>query len=203
MSIKRWIPVLMVVGLVGCASPPLAGSAAIVGDARLTDAELSQTTSALSEGLGIPEAPQVSQAVISRWIVQELVAQFATSRGFEVTNGEVDALITQEAQAAGGLEALEQGALQSGILPDMIPDAVRTQLLIEKMSEFTATEEDPTGQAGLVAQVQQYSEEAGAEVSPRYGTWDAEQLSVGALPDDLSSPVIGDIGLGQLPPEPQ
>lgn len=199
MSIKRWIPVLLVAGLVGCGGPVLAGSAATVGDARLTDAQLADTTSELSAALGIPQNPQVSQAVLSRWMVQELVAQLAQSKGFEVTNGEVDEVIAQESETAGGREQLEQGALQAGLLPDMIPDAIRTTLLINKMSEFTVTGDDPSGQAGLVVQVQQFSEEADAEVSPRYGTWDPEQLTVGALPTDLSSPAIGDVGIQPLP----
>jgi peptidyl-prolyl cis-trans isomerase SurA len=200
-SVKRWIPAVVLAGVMlsGCGQT-LAGSAAVVGETRLTDSELSQTVSALSTALGIPESAQVSQAVLSRWMIAQLVDQLADQKGIEVTKGEVDAAIASEAENAGGREAFEQGALQAGVLPDGIPDAVRTSLLIDKMVKFTVTGDDPTGQAGLITQVQQLSEDLDPQVSPRFGTWDAQQLTVGALPDDLSTPVVQP-ALTQLPPQ--
>ena len=203
-SFKRWISVVMLAGLAvaGC-GPTQAGSAAVVGEQRLTDAQLAQTTSELSTALGIPESPQVTQAVLSRWMVSQLVSQLAASANVTVTKGEVDRLLAKEAKRAGGQQALEQSALQAGLLPNMIPDAVRTTLLIETLSKSVANAQDPTGQSGLVALVQQFANNADPQVSPRYGTWDAQQLSVGALPDDLSTPVITNPGLDQLPQMPQ
>ncbi len=201
MSIKGWVPVLLAagIGLAGCGQP-LAGSAAVVGEQRLTDSDLASTTSELAEKLGIPQSAQVSQAVLSRWIVGELVDELAVSKGVDVSKGEVDAAIADEVERAGGQEALEQGALQAGVLPDMIPEVVRTTLLVEAMSQFTITGDDPSGQTGLLTAVQQLSDELDPQVSPRFGTWDAEQLSVGALPDDLSTPVVSTEALTGLPP---
>jgi peptidyl-prolyl cis-trans isomerase SurA len=200
-SVKRWIPAVVLAGVVlsGCGQT-LAGSAAVVGETRLTDSELSQTVSALSTQLDIPESAQVSQAVLSRWMVAQLVDQLADQNGIEVTKGEVDAAIASETENAGGREAFEQGALQAGVLPEGIPDAVRTSLLIDKMVKFTVTGDDPTGQTGLITQVQQLSEDLDPQVSPRFGTWDAQQLTVGALPDDLSTPVVQE-ALTQLQPQ--
>lgn len=201
-SVKRWIPGVVLAGVVlsGCGQT-LAGSAAVVGEARLTDAELSQTVTTLAEELGIESSAQVSQAVLSRWMVSQLVEQLAQDNDVTISKGEVDAAIAQERESAGGQEAFEQGALQAGVLPADIADAVRTSLLIEKMAQFTATDEDPSGQTGLIAQVQRVSDELDPQVSPRFGTWDEEQLAVGALPDDLSTPVI-DEAVPQLQPAP-
>lgn len=192
MAVKRWIPLLLVAGfaLAGCGQN-LAGSAAVVGEQRLTDSQLADAATTLTQRLGIPGSPQVSQALISRWVVAELVDELAARRGVDVTKGEVDAAIAEEEERAGGPEALEQGALQSGVLPEQIPDVVRTSLLVEAISKTTITGEDPSGQSGLLVQVQQLSDEVQPQVSPRFGTWDAQQLSVGSLPDDLSTPVVG------------
>jgi hypothetical protein len=197
-AVKRWVPVLLLAaaGLVGCGQT-LAGSAAVVGEQRLTDAQLADTTSELTEKLGIPASAQVSQALLSRWVVAELVDELASRKGVDVTKGAVDAAIADEQERAGGREALEQGALQSGVLPEQIPDVVRTSLLIEEISKTTITGDDPTGQSGLLVQVQQLSDELQPQISPRFGTWDAQQLTVGALPDDLSTPVVTE-ALGQL-----
>ncbi len=202
MSVKRWIPGVVLAGVVlsGCGQT-LAGSAAVVGEERLTDAQLSQTVSTLAQELGIENSAQVSQAVLSRWMVSQLVDQLAEDKGVTISKGEVDAAITQESESAGGQEAFEQGALQAGVLPADIADAVRTSLLIEKMAQFTITGDDPSGQTGLITQVQQLSAELDPQVSPRFGTWDEEQLAVGALPDDLSTPVI-DEAVPQLQPAP-
>lgn len=189
MAIKKWVPAVVLAGvmLAGCGQS-LAGSAAVVGEARLTDAQLSQTVGTLSERLGIGQSAQVSQAVLSRWVVAQLVDQLAARKGVAVSKGDIDATIATEQERAGGAEAFESGALQAGVLPEDIPGAVRTSLLIERLSEATVTDEDPSGQTGLLAEIQSLNADLAPQISPRFGTWDAEQLSVGALPDDLSAP---------------
>jgi hypothetical protein len=199
---KRWIPLVAAAGLaLAACGPTLSGSAAVVGEQRLTDSDLAQTTSQLTEQLGIPESAQVSQAVLSRWIVAELVDEMASRKGIDVTKGDVDAAVAEEAERAGGQQALEQAALQAGVLPDTIPEVVRTTLLVEALSQGTITGDDPTGQTGLLTQIQQLSDEVTPQVSPRFGTWDPTQLSVGALPDDLSTPAGAEEALVGLPPQ--
>jgi hypothetical protein len=199
---KRWMPVVVAAGIaLSACGPTLSGSAAVVGEQRLTDSELAETTSQLTEGLGIPDSAQVSQAVLSRWIVTELVDELAARKGIGVTKGEIDSAIADEVQNAGGQQALEEGALQAGVVPEMIPDVIRTTLLIEAMTKGTITGDDPTGQTGLLTQVQQLSEELDPKVSPRFGTWDAEQLAVGALPEDLSVPADATTALTDVPPQ--
>lgn len=202
MASKRWIPGVLLAGLVltGCGQT-LAGSAAVVGDARLTDAQLSQTVTTLTQRLNIPSSDQVSQAVLSRWMVAQMIDQLAAQKGVTVSKGQVDSTISQETQRAGGREAFESGALQAGVLPEDIPGAVRTSLLIDQLSKTTITGDDPTGQTGLLTAVQNLSDELDPQVSPRFGTWDAQQLSVGALPDDLSTPVVSE-PVPQLQPTP-
>lgn len=197
---KRWIPLVVAVGvaIAGC-GPALSGSAAVVGEERLTDSALSETTTQLTQKLGIPESAQVSQVVLSRWVVAELIDELAVRRGVEVTKGAVDQSISEETERAGGREALEQSALQAGVVPEMIPEVVRTTLLIDQLSKISVTGDDPTGQTGLLVQVQQLSEELQPQVSPRFGTWDAEQLTVGALPDDLSTSADASGALTQQP----
>lgn len=189
---KTVTPVVVLAGLLltGCGQQTLAGSAAVVGDARLTDTELGQTVTTLTEKLGIPASDQVSQAVLSRWMVAQMVDELAAQKGISVSKGEVDQTITDETEKSGGQEAFENGALQAGVLPEGIADAVRTSLLIDKLSQTTITGDDASGQTGLVTAVQALSDELDPQVSPRFGTWDAEQLTVGALPDDLSTPVV-------------
>ena len=197
---KRWIPVVVAVGvaIAGC-GPALSGSAAVVGEERLTDSALSETTTQLTQKIGIPESAQVSQVVLSRWVIAELIDELAVRRGVEVTKGAVDQSISEETERAGGREALEQSALQAGVVPEMIPEVVRTTLLIDQLSKISVTGDDPTGQTGLLVQVQQLSEELQPQVSPRFGTWDAEQLTVGALPDDLSTTADASGALTQQP----
>ena len=90
MAVKRWIPLLLVAGfaLAGCGQN-LAGSAAVVGEQRLTDSQLADAATTLTQRLGIPGSPQVSQALISRWVVAELVDELAARRGVDVTKGGV------------------------------------------------------------------------------------------------------------------
>jgi hypothetical protein len=194
--------VVLVAGLAlaGCGATPLAGSAAVVGEERLADSELADAAAALSEALGIPENVQISQTILSRWIIGELIEELAERKDISVTQGAVDRALRREQRNAGGPEALEQGALQAGVLPDAIPAALRVNLLVQEISKYTITGDDPTGQSGLLVQVQQLSEELEPQVSPRFGTWDPQSLTVGSLPDDLSTPADTTELLTGLPP---
>jgi foldase protein PrsA len=122
---------LAVLVLSGCGDAAMrSASAAMVGDTSIT----TDTLSGLVErGLSDPQAAQqlgadrdtYQRQVLARLINSEVLDEAAKRAGVEVTPGEVDQQIAEFAEQAGGREALEQQAAQSGISPTDLPDFVR------------------------------------------------------------------------------
>jgi hypothetical protein len=194
-SNKQWTlvgAVAMVAALVsgcGSASP---GAAAVVGDDRISERQLTQKVEQVLQAQGRPVDSSSEALVVTtldRMITTSLVDQFAAQENVEVTQGELDATLANYAEATGGQEAFEELLLEQDLAPDSIKDLFRVNILAQKLG----MELDPMGSpeaqstAVLVA-VAEFSQEVGTTVSPRYGSWDAATLSIGATGNDLSVP---------------
>lgn len=177
--------------LSGCGSA-VPGAAAVVGDDRISERELTDKVEQVLRAQGRP-VDSASEALVvttlDRMITTSLVNQLAGQEGIEVSQGELDATLANYAEATGGQEAFEELLLQQDLAPDSIEDLFRVNILVQKLG----MELDPTGSpesqsTAVLAAVSQFSEEVGTSVSPRYGTWDGATLTVGAVANDLSVP---------------
>lgn len=123
--------------LSGCGNATTrAGSAAVVGGESIpTDA----LNGLVERGLADPMAAQqfgadrdaFQRQVLARLINSEVLDEAAKRSGVEVTQGEIDTQIADFAEQAGGREALEMQAAQSGISPTDLPDFVR-DIVVER-----------------------------------------------------------------------
>ena len=192
---KKWIvagaSVLAVAALSGCgsASP---GAAAVVGDDRISESELTEQVEQVLRAQGRP-LDSASEALVvttlDRMITTSLVEQFAQQQGVEVTQGELDATLANYAEATGGQEAFEELLIQQDLAPESIDGLFRVNILAQKLGMELDPMGSPEAQSSAVlAAVAQFSEEVGTSVSPRYGTWDGATLTVGAIANDLSVP---------------
>lgn len=130
-----------VLALTGCGDATLrAGSAAVVGGEAIdTDA----LRGLVERGLFDPQAAQqfgvdrdaYQRQVLARLINSEVLEEAARRTGVVVTQGEVDAQLARFAEQAGGREALEAQAAQSGISPTDLPDFVRDIVLEQKLGD--------------------------------------------------------------------
>jgi len=191
-------------GASGC-GVDLAGSAAVVGQQRVTDTQLTEDVAAVTSALGIDSSDQVNQIVLDRLIRADLFEELATRNDVTVNQGELEAFIDETAASVGGREQLETQLLQSsGVPADSVESFARTFLLQQKIAEklVPGGDQDQQGEA-LAGAVIALSEELDTRVSPRFGTWDPARLSVGPIPNDLSAPIINpeDAGLEQINPQ--
>jgi len=194
-------------GASGC-GVELAGSAAVVGEQRVTDTQLTADVAAVTEALGIDPSGQVNQIVLDRLIRGDLFEELALRNDVTITQGELDSFIEETAVSVGGREQLDAQLLQSsGVPADAVESFARTFLLQQKVAEKLApgAAQDQQGEA-LAGAVIALSDELDTRVSPRFGTWDPARLSVGPIPNDLSAPIVNpdDPALQQIaPPQPQ
>jgi len=184
----------MAIGLVlgGCSSAS-PGAAAVVGEQRISERELTAQVEEVlrAQGRSVDSSSQALVATtLDRMITTSLIDQLAKSEGFEVTQGELDATLAMYQEASGGKEALEQALLGQDLAPDDIPEIIRVNILAQKIGMALDPAGSPDAQSAAVFEaVTAYSNAVGTTVSPRYGTWDSTSLAVAGTPDDLSIPV--------------
>ena len=192
---KKWTivgaGVLAVAALSGCGSAA-PGAAAVVGDDRISESELTENVKQVLRAQGRP-VDSASEALVvttlDRMITTSLVEQLAEQQGVEVTQGELDATLANYAEATGGQEAFEELLIQQDLAPESIEDLFRVNILAQKLGMELDPMGSPEAQSSAVlTAVAEFSEEVGTSVSPRYGTWDGATLTLGAIANDLSIP---------------
>lgn len=182
--------VLAVGGLVAGCGPELAGSAAVVGQDRVTDSQLSTQVDTVTSALGIPTSAKANQVVLDRLIRAELYDALAARLDVAISDGEVQKFLNDTIAQAGGQKALEDQLLQSGVPSTEIFGFARTFMQQKAIAEKIAAGKTQQEQGQVLgAAIIALSKELDTRVSPRFGTWNAEKLSVGEPPNDLSEPL--------------
>jgi hypothetical protein len=182
--------------LAGCGTHP--GAAAVVGDQRISGAEVDAAAAALcSSTVGSAEAqgqprPELAsrgarQAAIQLMLDTELSRQFAEDQGIEPDQQEVSAALAQNAAAIEVLPAEERAVFRDlfrGFRESqlILAEAGRRSLAAEGNLEPAPEEVDAEG-ARLR---QEWAADVEVEVDPRYGTY--EQGAVNPTSGSLSIP---------------
>ncbi len=196
-STNRSIRILLGIAAVsvvaaGCGGGLSAGSAAVVGDSRITTAAVADQVEQINTARGLPVDTvdaALTQSTVQRLIITDLVDQAAQQLGAEVTDGAIDAEIIALEQRSGGRAELDQLLLESNIPPSGLESQIRTTLLVQRMGQVLDPQADPQTQNQLVYEyVVALSEELNVSVSPRFGVWNPIDLNLGAPPADLAIP---------------
>jgi hypothetical protein len=190
---------LTALALTGCGASQ-AGAAALIGDQRITESELNERVQGILTAQGLPTQDSSSELItqaLDRLITTNLVNQLADREGIVIDQGEVDAIRLQYLAQAGGQAELENLLLQQGVLPADIDSVIALNIQVSKLGQELApgAELDVQGGAVFVA-ASELSVELNTEVAPRYGTWDAENLTIGPVSNSVSEPLSVELGQG-------
>jgi len=182
-----------------------AGSAAIAGDERLTEGQVSDQLDELSSLYDeFPDAErlseaQLTQAAISWWLNGEVMQSFAAENDVQVTSTQMD-------QVLGPVGEREQISLAAGVAPSQLESAARAivtyQAAAQALAAEGASEQEVVTQ--LSAQLEQTANALGVKVNPRFGSgWvpGLEQQLAPRNPERLSSPAEGTEPVPELVPE--
>jgi hypothetical protein len=168
-----------------------AGSAAVVGDTRISETSIDHAARSAVDtlnkaGVEAPQTADLLRAQIELQVDDAIVAAAQERQHIVVTQGEIDDLIAK----SGGRAALEQQLVQqSGLwLPPSELDALARTALIQQALGPKLVPGGTSDQQ--TAAVNDYliklANELGVSVSPRYGAWDPSTLKINASFDDLS-----------------
>ncbi|MBK9739644.1 MAG: SurA N-terminal domain-containing protein [Actinobacteria bacterium] len=175
----------------GCGTQQ-AGSAAILGDSRITEQQLNTQVREvlLAQRKPADAADQVlTSKTLGRMITTELANTLAEQNGVVVTQGEIDEQLVQYDAQLGDRAAVLQAFAEQDIAPSQIESVVRLNL----QAQALGIKLDPQGSAESQGQavfdaVNALSDDLEVTASPRFGTWDSTSLSIGPALDDLSAP---------------
>ena len=185
------------IGLSGCGTPT-AGAAAVVGDQRISEATLNSEVQSVLSLQGLPATDSSNELITStlnQMITTILVDELASREKIEVTQGEIDDLRLQYIAQAGGVEAFESQISQQGIAIDDVDSIIRVNIQVSQLGDVLSPNTEPDAKSAAVfLALTELSSEIGTEVSPRFGTWDPENLTVGPSANSLSEPQSVDLG---------
>ncbi|KUN21475.1 hypothetical protein AQJ23_31660 [Streptomyces antibioticus] len=173
--------------LTACASDAHPGAAAVVGDQRITVAQLETRVNEIRDAqrATVTDDAQYAQAIaktgtltrdtLHSMVLDRVLHRAAEDAGITVTRKEIQTMRAGLEQQAGGAKGLETAWLQQyGIAPERLDDNLRLQLEAQKLAAALGTD---TSQPAFWAALSKASKELDVDLNPRYGTWDVEKSS--------------------------
>ncbi len=175
-----------------CASTPSGGAAATVGDREVNNDVLVEQVSDVQQAkLGISGAPDAALVadVLQRLVITDIVDVAAERNGIAVTQGQVDRALAEAEAQLGGRASLVKAFAENNVPESAIDDQMRLSVQVDELGKKLAPDGAAQDQQQAVfLYIVEIGKELGTNVSPRYGTWVADQLQIGPVPTDLSSP---------------
>ncbi|MBB6435401.1 SurA N-terminal domain-containing protein [Streptomyces candidus] len=144
-----------------------------VRDVRNAQAKSPQGDQAIS-GTG-----QMGRAKLHSMIFGRVVERAAADAGVTASRKEIQQARDAAVGQAQGADKLEAMLLQRGIAPDQIEQAVRQEILLNKIAVANgANLADPAGQQKVTQILAEASKSLKIDVNPRYGDWDDAKIGL-------------------------
>ncbi len=191
--------------LAACSNEAHPGAAAVVGDERISMAQLQSRVNEVrtAQQKATAKSGDYAQAVektggLTRDTLQSMVFdrvlhQAAEDAGVTVTRKEIQDRRALMQQQAGGAEGLETALLQQyNIPPSRIDDALSTDIQAQKLAQSLGADlETADGQQAFSKVLSDASRSLDVDLNPRYGAWDVAKSSRADAPTPWLRQVSG------------
>ncbi|MEV5759863.1 SurA N-terminal domain-containing protein [Streptomyces tendae] len=192
---SRRRPALLLTAAIAAAAPLLTacgndahpGAAAVVGDQRITVAQLESRVDEVREAqrAAVPDDAQYQQVVartgtltrdtLHGMVLDRVLHRAAQDAGVTVSRKEVQDMRGELEGQAGGPEQLETVWLQQyGVAPDRLDDNLSVQIEAQKLAQSLGTD---TSRPEFWQALSDASKKLDVDLNPRYGTWDVQKSS--------------------------
>ncbi|MEU1045772.1 outer membrane murein-binding lipoprotein Lpp [Streptomyces ambofaciens] len=173
--------------LTACGSDAHPGAAAVVGDQRITVAQLENRVDEVREAqrAAVPDDTQYQQVVartgtltrdtLHGMVLDRVLHRAAQDAGVTVSRREVQDMRGELEEQAGGPEQLQTAWLQQyGVAPDRLDDNLLVQIEAQKLAQSLGTD---TSRPEFWQALSEASKKLDVDLNPRYGTWDVQKSS--------------------------
>jgi SurA N-terminal domain len=168
------------------------GLAASVGGTQIDTSQLTAVTARSAAALAatgqtVPanQQPALQRGVLNLLVRDALLEEIGKAQGLSATPSQLAIERASEARQAGGDKALITQSEQGGVSAADLDIVVREKLLITKLQSKFGSSDSTTFANKLTAAAQKIK----VRVNPRFGQWDAKNLTIVGAPNDLSSTV--------------
>ncbi len=195
---RRAFQAVVLVGVLaltsGCSLIDRAGAAAVVDGQRYTNDQLASDFVALDHELGNASKPgtmdQINLNFINIFVSHEVALRAASELGLEVDAAAVQKVRYGIEGQLGGWQKTKAYAASKGIAPSLLDDLFVDSAIMAAIGKKLAPTADATTQSNMAsAYLGSVVKKMSIEVAPRYGAWDAKNLTVAANASDLSTSV--------------
>jgi outer membrane murein-binding lipoprotein Lpp len=189
--------------LTACGNDARPGAAAVVGDQRITVAQLENRVDEVraAQRAAVADEAQYAQAIaktgsltrdtLHGMVLDRVLHQAARDAGVTVTRKEVQEMRSGLEQQVGG--ALETAWLQQyGVAPARLDENLSLQLEAQKLAAKLGTD---TSRPEFWKALSETSKKLGVDLNPRYGSWDVEKSSR----VDAKTPWVREVTAAQEP----
>ncbi|MEV5313570.1 SurA N-terminal domain-containing protein [Streptomyces sp. NPDC052610] len=173
--------------LTACGNDARPGAAAVVGDQRITVAQLENRVDEVrsAQRAAVTDDAQYAQAIaksgsltrdtLHGMVLDRVLHRAAQDAGITVTRKEIQEMRSGLEQQVGGSRALQTAWLQQySVAPERLDENLRLQLEAQKLAAKLGTD---TSQPAFWEALSKASADLGVSVNPRYGSWDVEKSS--------------------------
>jgi hypothetical protein len=173
--------------LTACGSDSHPGAAALVNGERIEVSSLQSQVEDVRDAQA--KGPQATQAIsgtgqmgrakLHSMIFGRVVERAAQDAGITVSRKEIQEARAAAVAQAQGEEQLKGMLLQRGVAPDQIEQAVRQEILLNKIAAASGADlADPAGQQKVTGVLAEASKALKINVNPRYGSWDDARIGL-------------------------
>ncbi|WP_432156929.1 SurA N-terminal domain-containing protein [Streptomyces sp. bgisy153] len=172
--------------LTACGNDAHPGAAAVVGDERITVAQLESRVNEVraAQRSAVTDDAQYAQAVaqtgsltrdtLHGMVLDQVLQRAADDAGVTVSRKEIQQMRAGLEQQAGGAKGLEMAWLQQyGVPPQRLDENLRLQLQARKLAQALGTD---TSRPEFWTALSEASQELGVDLNPRYGNWDVQKV---------------------------
>ncbi|MEV6591611.1 SurA N-terminal domain-containing protein [Streptomyces acidicola] len=177
--------------LTACGNDAHPGAAAVVGDQRITVAQLENRVNEVraAQRAATPDDAQYEQTIartggltrdtLHSMVLDEVLKKAVEDAGVGVTRKDIQAFRTSLERQVGGPKALETTWLQQyGVAPQRLDDSLRTEIEAQKLATALGVDMNTdAGQATFWKALSDASKKLDVDLNPRYGTWDVQKSS--------------------------
>ncbi|MYS53102.1 hypothetical protein GTW46_24055 [Streptomyces sp. SID6013] len=173
--------------LAACGNDAHPGAAAVVGDQRITVAQLENRVDEVREAqrAAVPDDTQYQQVVartgtltrdtLHGMVLDRVLHRAAEDAGVTVSRKEVQGMRGELEKQAGGPGQLETVWLQQyNVAPERLDDNLHVQLEAQKLAQSLGTD---TSRPEFWQALSEASEKLDIDLNPRYGAWDVQKSS--------------------------
>lgn len=192
--------------LTACGNDAHPGAAAVVGDQRITVAQLENRVNEVrsAQRAALPDDKQYEQVIaktggltrstLHTMVLDKVLHRAARDAGVGVTRKEIQTMRGQLEKQAGGRKALEAGWLQQySVAPKHLDDSIRTEIEAQKLARALGADMNAQdGQNAFWATLSKTSKKLDIDLNPRYGTWDVKTSKRA----DLRTPWVREVSGG-------